>query len=634
MEKLQVEIRRTDRACHELRHQLPNHPNLMCVHDLIQSRATAIPDATAVVDGDLQLSYRDLEARANDLSSRLHSFGVGPGSLVGLCMHRSAAFIIGALGILKAGAAYLPLDPVDPTNRLAMLLEDAQCPFVVTQPSVAELLPAGSWKTIFLDKSGALSGPNSGVPETNHVKSDDLAYVIYTSGSTGRPKGVQITHANLLNLICWHNRAFQVTAADKATLQASPGFDAAVWELWPYLAAGATIYIIDDEIRTTPDRLREWIVAKGITISFLPTALAEAMIRLRWPSNTSLRFLLTGADVLHRYPQADLPFALVNNYGPTECTVVATSGIVLPDARSETLPSIGQAIDGFRIYIVDEQMKRVPEGASGELLIGGAGVGRGYLNLPELSAQRFLPDPFTTEPARVYRTGDLARQLPDGQIMFLGRVDDQVKIRGYRIEPGEISAVLNRQPAVQTSFVTVRAEEGAEPRLLAYIVLKPDACPLAGELQSFLADQLPDYMVPSTFVKIERLPLTTHGKVDRAALPAPTTANVLSNDQFDPPQGEVEQWLANLLTTLLRVDRIGREDNFFRLGGHSLMGAQLIAKIQERFGVELSLRSMFDHPSVHGIASQIDTLIRSQLNAMSDEEARRVLEALSGGMSV
>ena len=611
-----------------------NHPNPMCVHDLIQARAAATPDATAIVDGHLQLTYKDLDARANEVSSMLRSFGVGRGFVVGLCMHRSVAFVIGALGILKAGAAYLPLDLADPTNRLAMLLEDSQCPLVVTQPSLAELLPAGSWKTIVLDNNGALSGRDSGVPETSHVKSDDLAYVIYTSGSTGRPKGVQITHANLLNLIRWHIRAFQVTAADQATMQASPGFDAAVWELWPYLAAGATIHISDDTIRTSPERLRDWMVSRGITISFLPTALAEAMIGLRWPSNTSLRFLLTGADVLHRYPQADLPFALVNNYGPTECTVVATSGIVPPDAKPGTLPSIGQAIDGIRIYIVDEQMKRVPEGTCGELLIGGAGVGRGYLNLPELSAQRFFPDPFATEPARVYRTGDLARRLPDGQIMFLGRVDDQVKIRGYRIEPGEISAVLNRHPAVETSFVTVRAKEASEARLIAYIVLKPDAGPQARELQSFLAEHLPDYMVPSTFVKIARLPLTTHGNLDRSALPEPTTANVISDDRFDPPQGEVEQWLANLLTALLRVDRIGREDNFFRLGGHSLMGAQLIAKIQERFGVELSLRSLFDHPSVHGIASEIDNLIRSQLNAMSDEEARRVLESLSSGIPI
>jgi len=607
----------------------------MCVHTLIEAQARATPDAVAVVEGDRHLTYQELDDRANELAFLLRSLGVGKETLVALCMQRSAAFAIGALGILKAGAAYLPVDPADPANRLTMLLEDSQCRFVVTQPSVAESLPAGSWETIVLDNDGALPGPGSGLPEISDIKPDDLAYVIFTSGSTGRPKGVQITHANLLNLVRWHLRAFQVTAADKATMQASPGFDAAVWELWPYLAAGATIHIIDDAIRTTPERLRNWMVETGITVSFLPTALAEAMIALPWLANTSLRFLLTGADVLHRYPRPDLPFALVNNYGPTECTVVATSGIIRPHAKPDGLPTIGQAIDGVRIYIVDEQMRRVPEGMPGELLIGGAGVGRGYINLPELTAQRFLPDPFVTaETSRLYRTGDLARRLSDGQIMFLGRVDDQIKIRGYRIEPGEISAVLNRHPGVETTCVTARAEESGEPRLIAYVVTKPGARVQASELRNAVASHLPDYMVPSMFVQSARLPLTTHGKVDRAALPAPTAENVLADDRFDPPQSEVEQWLATLLTKLLGVDRIGRDDNFFRLGGHSLMGAQLIAKIQERFGVELSLRSLFDHPSVHGIASEIDNLIRSQLNAMSDEEARRVLDTLSGGVPI
>jgi len=607
----------------------------MCVHTLIEAQARATPDAVAVVADGTQLTYRELDDRANELASLLCSSGVGKEAPVALCMQRSAAFAIGALGILKAGAAYLPLDPADPTNRLGMLLEDSQCRFVVTQSSVAESLPPGNWEKIVLDKGGAPPRRGSKAPATTHVKSDDLAYVIFTSGSTGRPKGVQITHANLLNLIRWHIRTFQVTAADKATMQASPGFDAAVWELWPYLAAGATIHIIDDALRTTPERLRNWMVETGITISFLPTALAEAMIALPWPPNTSLRFLLTGADVLHRYPPPELPFALVNNYGPTECTVVATSGIIRPHAKPDGLPTIGRAIDGVLIYIVDEQLKPVPEGMPGEMLIGGAGVGRGYINLPELTAQRFLPDPFATaEASRFYRTGDLARLLPDGQIMFLGRVDDQVKIRGYRIEPGEISAVLNRYPGVETTFVTARAEESGEARLIAYIVMKNGARVQASELRNIVASHLPAYMVPSVFVQIARLPLTTHGKVDRAALLAPTAENVLADDQFDPPQSEVEQWLATLLTKLLGVDRIGRDDNFFRLGGHSLMGAQLIAKIQERFGVELSLRSLFDHPSVHGIASEIDNLIRTQLNAMSDEEARRVLDELSGGVPI
>lgn len=635
MEKRRVEIRRMARAFHDLRHQLTKSSTLMCVHDLIQAQANATPDAIAVVAGDLKLSYFQLDARANELALMLQSSGVGPGFVVGVCMPRSPDFVVAALGILKAGAAYLPLDPADPANRLDMLLEDSQCALVLTHPSVAELLPAGSWRTIVLDSDSAVHGPDSGRSATANVNPEDLAYVIFTSGSTGRPKGVQITHANLLHLIRWHIRAFQVTSADQATMQASPGFDAAVWEVWPYLVAGATVHIVDNAIRTAPKPLRDWMVANGITISFLPTALAEAMIGLWWPSNTSLRFLLTGADVLHSYPRPDLPFALVNNYGPTECTVVATSGIVPPDPKSDRLPSIGWPIDGVRIYIVDEHLNRVPAGTSGELLIGGAGVGRGYLNLPELTEHRFLPDPFlATETSCMYRTGDLALEGPDGQITFLGRIDDQVKIRGYRIEPGEISAVLNRQPAVETSFVTVRVDEPREPRLIAYIVMKREACLQASELRGFLAGHLPDYMVPSTFVKVASLPVTAHGKVDRAALPEPTASNVLTDERFDAPQGEVEQWLAELLTTLLGAGRIGREDNFFRLGGHSLMGAQLIAKIQNRFGVELSLRSLFDHPSVHGIALEIDSLIRSQLNVMSDEDARRLLESLSGGTVV
>jgi amino acid adenylation domain-containing protein len=607
----------------------------MCVHTLIEAQARATPNAIAVVGDGTQLTYRELDDRASELASLLRSLGVGKETLVALCMQRSAAFVIGALGILKVGGAYLPLDPTDPANRLATLLESAQCHFVVTQPSVSESLPPGNWEKVVLDKNGALPCRGPGIPDPSHIKPEALAYVIFTSGSTGRPKGVQITHANLLNLMRWHIGTFQVTSADKATLQASPGFDAAVWELWPYLAVGATIYIVNDAIRTTPELLRKWMVDTGITLSFLPTALAEAMIALPWPPNTSLRFLLTGADALHRYPPPNLPFALVNNYGPTECTVVATSGIIRPHAKPDGPPPIGHAIDGVRTYIVDEQLKPVPEGTSGELLIGGAGVGRGYINLPELTAQRFLPDPFdTAEASRMYRTGDLARLLPDGQIMFLGRMDDQVKIRGYRIEPGEISALLNRHPGVEATFVTVRAEERGETRLIAYVVMKPDACLQASELRNFLANHLPNYMVPSKFVKIASLPLTAHGKVDRAALPPPTPATILGDDQLDPTQSEVEHWLASLLTKLLGLDCIGRDDNFFRLGGHSLMGAQLIAQIQERFGVELSLRSLFDHPSVHGIASEIDNLIRSQLNAMSDEEARRVLESLSGGVPI
>ncbi|HEV3511534.1 MAG TPA: amino acid adenylation domain-containing protein [Candidatus Sulfotelmatobacter sp.] len=606
----------------------------MYVHELIAAQAKKAPEAVAVFAGDLTLTYRELDARANEVASHLRSQGVGPDVIVALCMQRSAAPIVAALGILKAGAAYLPLDPADPAGRLAMLLEDSAAPLLLTQEKVARLLPSGNAKIITLGQDGTLPSRHTEVAPAKVVSSSDLAYVIYTSGSTGRPKGVEIAHANLLNLIQWHIRAFQITSSDQATLQASPGFDAAVWELWPYLAAGATVHIVDEAVRTTPELLRDWMGERGITISFVPTALAEALIALRWPQETSLRFLLTGADVLRSYPRQGLPFVLVNNYGPTECSVVSTSGEVSADGQTDQLPTIGRPIDGVQVYIVDEQMNQVPEGACGELAIGGAGVGRGYLNRPELTAEKFLPDPFAgKQGARLYRTGDLARAGADGQIIFLGRIDEQVKIRGYRIEPGEVSAVLNRHAGIDTSFVTTQAEPSG-PRLIAYIVVKAGACIQAGTLRSFLADRLPDYMVPSTFVKIARLPLTSHGKVDRSALPAPAPDNVLSEEVYDPPQSEIEQWLADLLTSLLGVKRISRDDNFFRLGGHSLLGAQLIAKIQQRFGVELSLRNLFDHPSVKGIAAEIENLIRTQVESLTEDEAQRVLESLSGGISV
>jgi amino acid adenylation domain-containing protein len=600
----------------------------MCIQNLIRAQAKASPDALAVREGAKQVTYGQLDERADELASLLRAFGAGPEIPVALCLRRSRELVFGALGILRTGAAYVPLDPTYPTSRLAMLLADSRAPLVVTQPDIAEQLPAGKWRTIVLDENGFCtprhSGPSFSVSE---AMPENLAYIIFTSGSTGRPKGVQITHANLLNLIQWHNHAFAVTAADKATIHASPGFDAAVWELWPYLAAGASVHIIDEAIRTSPERLRDWMAATGITISFLPTALAESMIDLEWPAKTALRFLLTGADTLRRCPPAGLPFALVNNYGPTECTVVATSGTV-PCGESEALPSIGRAIENVQTYIVDETLNRLPDGTAGELVIGGAGVGRGYLNLPDLSSQPFVPDLFSgVEGARLYRTGDLARILPDGQIAFLGRKDEQVKIRGYRIEPAEIAAVLDRHAAIRSSFVTAASEDSGEKRLLAYVVAAPDTRLSAIELREFLGRHLPDYMVPSAFVQITSLPLTPNGKVDRAALPRPTPDTILEDHAFEDPQSEIEIWLANFLSSLLKVSRVSRDDNFFNLGGHSLMGAQLIAKVQQTFDVELTLRGLFDHPTVREISSEIENLIQAKLNALSDEEAQRILES-------
>ena len=493
----------------------------LCVHDLVGARARATPAAIALVSADTQLTYGELDARANQLAHHLRLLGVGPEVLVGLCVPRSFDLVVGALGILKAGGAYVPLDPAYPQNRVSMLLHDCQAPLVLTQPRVAAHLPAGSWRTVVMDAEGTETAryPKDPPPATTTLES--LAYVVFTSGSTGRPKGVQITHASLLNLVSWHRQAFKITPADRATLQASPGFDAAVWELWPYLSAGASLYVVDDALRTAPGPLRDWMVARGITVSFLPTALAQEMMDLQWPRETALRALLTGADTLRRYPPADLPFAVVNNYGPTECTVVATSGMVPPGARQDEPPAIGRPIDNTRIYIVDEHLKPVPAGTSGELLIGGAGVARGYLHHPELTAERFIPDTFSEDPGlRLYRTGDLARHLPDGQIAFLGRTDEQIKISGYRVEPREITAVLDRHPAVKTSVVAASSDAAGGKRLVAYVVPAAEGRLNARALQDFLKEHVPDYMVPVVFVQLERLPLSAHGKLDRAALPA------------------------------------------------------------------------------------------------------------------
>jgi acyl-coenzyme A synthetase/AMP-(fatty) acid ligase/acyl carrier protein len=450
--------------------------------------------------------------------------------------------------------------------------------------------------------------------------------VIYTSGSTGQPKGVQITHASLLNLVFWHQRAFAVTAGDRATQVASPGFDAAVWELWPYLTAGASVYFPDEETRIAPEALRDWLVWQRITISFLPTPLAERVMTLEWPATTALRILLTGGDALHRYPSPTLPFTLINNYGPTENTVVATSGPVPAIERPEGPPSIGRPIANTQVYILDERLQPVPSGVPGELHIGGAGLARGYLNHPALTAEKFIPNPFCAVPGtRLYKTGDLACYLPDGQIAFLGRIDEQIKIRGYRIEPGEIVAALDRHPTVQASVVVAREDTPDDKRLVAYIVPTAGSRPTASALRDYLATQVPDYMVPATFVGLDALPLTPNGKVDRAALPAPDATNTVQDDTFTAPRSPLEERLAAIVASLLGLEQVGRDDNFFLLGVHSLLGAQVIARVADTFDVDLPLHALLEAPTVAELAIEIEHLMLAKLEAMSEDEAQRLL---------
>ena len=603
------------------------------VQDLVQECANAAPEAIAVISGSNKLTYRELDARANQLAHFLRSCGVGPEAPVAICMHRSIELVIAALGVLKSGGAYVPLDPAYPANRISMLLEDSGASLVLTERCIATNLPAGGWKMVVPDQYALDNADDSTVSPTTNTNPDNLAYIIFTSGSTGRPKGVQVTHANLLNLIYWHQHAFNVTAADRATLHASPGFDASVWELWPYLATGAMVSVVDEALRTTPEALRDLIVAQGITISFLPTALAERMIDLDWPIGSALRVLLTGADTLRRRPPQNLPFDLINNYGPTECTVVSTSGRVQPSDGMYEAPSIGRAIDGVSIHIVDEQLQPVPTGTPGELLIGGTGVARGYRNASELTAEKFLPNPFGDPSAHVYRTGDLCRSLPDGQIEFLGRIDDQIKIMGYRIEPQEIVAALSRHANIKDSFVATYTDLSGNKRLVAYVVPATSERLKSSDLRSFLSGYLPDYMLPSTFVVMPELPRSAHGKLNRSSLPEPTASNILDDDLFEAPQSPIEKHLAAYVAGLLRLDHVGRDDNFFTLGGHSLLGAQLIARIKQSFGVDLSLFSLFEEPTVRGMATEIERLINAKISAMSEDEAQQILASSGAAKS-
>ena len=584
-----------------------------CVAELVKQRAAENASAIALSAFSESLSYGDLDRRANRLANHLRSLGVGRDAAVGLYLERSTAMVVAALAILKAGSAYIPLDPMQPAERLAFMLRDSCARVVVSAKNLAETLPAGSWQVVTLDGDAQKIATQPESQPEGTASAEDLAYIIYTSGSTGQPKGVELLHSGLSNLVRWHQRAFQVTAADRASAMASLGFDASVWELWPYLAAGASIHLPEERVRNDTKSLRDWMVAQRITIAFAATPIAENLMELDWPQSTSLRFLLTGADTLKKYPSSKLPFVLVNNYGPTEGTVVSTSGVIAPAISASQPPSIGHAIDGVEIYLLDEDQKPVPEGTAGEIYIGGAGLARGYRNLPDLTAARFIANPFRNQAGvRLYRTGDLARRLPDGQIAFLGRIDEQLKIRGYRVEPSEIATVLGQHASVQNCVVIAREDVPGEKQLVAYVVPASGAALKFADLRDHLRKRLPDYMVPAEFVAIENIPVTANGKVDRAALPAPNGQHV-QPEEYVEPRTPVEEELVGILAPLLKLKRVGVNDNFCLLGGHSLLGTQLIARVSESFGVDLTLLKLFDHPTVAEMASEIEDLILAKV---------------------
>ncbi|HKH43205.1 MAG TPA: amino acid adenylation domain-containing protein [Thermoanaerobaculia bacterium] len=583
-------------------------PRQPFVHQMLAEHARRRPEALAVVDGARRLTYGELDARAEELARRLRAAGVGPEVAVALCTERSLEMVVGTVAVVKAGGAYLPLDPSYPADRLVFMISDSRAPVLLTQQRMAAALPQEGLegvRVLLLDDHEptpwAPAGPAGPAPE---VLAETPAYLIYTSGSTGRPKGVQVAHGPLANMVRWHHAWSGLAPGQRATQVAAPAFDATVFEIWPCLTAGACLHIVDDQTRLAPRSLIEWLAREEITIAFLPTPLAEALLDEPWPADMALRALHTAGDRLHHRPKPEHPFALFNLYGPTEATVLASGQRVRPAGSSaeDGPPPIGRPISNARIHLLDQQLQPVPLGVAGEVAIAGAGLARGYLGRPGLTAERFVPDPFSAlfgdnPGARLYFTGDLARWLPDGKIDFVGRADHQVKIRGFRIELGEIEAELREHPSVQVCVVLAREDAPGEKALVAYLVPRAGQEPEARELRQFLGTKLPSYMMPSAYITLPALPLSPNGKVDRKALPAPPR----EIREVVAPRTPEEATLCQIWAQVLGRDEVGVHDNFFDLGGDSILGIQVVSRAQQA-GLSLTAQDLFQHQTVAELA--------------------------------
>nr|UXB94859.1 non ribosomal peptide synthetase [Pseudomonas syringae] len=561
----------------------------LTVHALIEAQAANSPQNPAVIQGEQVLSYAELNQQANRLAHHLIGLGVTPDERVALCLNRGPQRLIAMLAVLKAGAAYVPVDPAYPAERIAYLLQDSAPRVVLTETATWELV--GDTRQLNIQQTDWHQNSEAN-PQVPGLDEHDLAYVIYTSGSTGQPKGVMVEHCTLANLVHWHCQAFDLHAGSHTASVAGFGFDAMAWEVWPALCAGAVLHLPPADVGNEHvDELLDWWLEQPLQVSFLPTPVAEQALR-RPRQHPTLRTLLIGGDRLRQF-DTDPGFAVINNYGPTETTVVATSGAVLPGGALD----IGRPVANTRVYVLDEQLHPVPVGAIGELYIGGEGVARGYLNRPHMTEERFVADPFSEKAqARMYRSGDLVRWNADGTLDYLGRNDDQVKIRGMRIELGEIEAALAGQTEVNDAVVLVRGE-----RLLAWYTENTAVEPEA--LRQALRERLPAYMVPLAFTRLNVLPLTSHGKLDRRALPDPDLQE-LTGQAYEAPQGHVEILMAELWAQVLGLEKVGRHDNFFELGGHSLLAVSLVERLRTA-GLSVDVRVLLGQPTVAALAASV-----------------------------
>lgn len=586
------------------------------VIQMFEARAQKTPDHIAVVYGGESLTYRELNIRSNQLAHHLRSLGVGAETLVGICLERSLEMIVGLLGILKAGGAYVPLDPLFPKERLSYMLQDTHAPVLLTQKRLLANLPDYPCKIVLLDQNWPVieqAGNNN--PDLAALP-ENLAYVIYTSGSTGKPKGVMIQHRSLANYTEVAATRYAIQPQDRALQFASINFDASAEEIYPALARGAALFLRNEAMIGSAalflQTCREW----EITVLNLPTAYWHALVNgidaenLLFPPSVRL-VIIGGEKALPGHldtwqKHIDQNVRLMNTYGPTESTIVATMGELTGQEsglRVQQELIIGSPVGNVQVYVLDSHLQPVPAGVAGELHIGGAGLARGYLNDPQSTAEKFIPNPFSKAPGeRLYKTGDLVRWRRDGSLEFVGRGDQQVKIRGFRIEPGEIETVLNKFPGVKESLVVVKEPVPNHQRLVAYLVMDSKEASPDGKLRGFLKEKLPDYMTPSAFVRLNALPLTPNGKIDSRALPNPDWSNTEPNNAFEAPRTSVEKTLADIWARVLQVERVGLQDNFFELGGDSILSIQVIAKANQA-GILLSLADLMRYQTIAELAA-------------------------------
>ncbi len=582
------------------------YPKDMCVHQLFEAQVERTPNTVAVVFQGEQLTYRGLNTRANQLAHYLRQLAMGPEVLVGICVERSLDMLVGLLGILKAGGAYVPLDPAFPAERLAFMLEDAQVPVLVTQQHLLTQLPAHRNKVVCLDTDAAVLAQQSEANLLSTATSDHLAYVIYTSGSTGRPKGVQILHRAVVNFLLSMREQPGLTAQDTLLAITTLSFDIAALELFLPLIVGARVIVASRETAADGAALAETLTQARVTVMQATPITWRMLLAAGWQGNPDLKILCGGEalplDLAHQL--LSRAASLWNLYGPTETTIWSTLCKIEP---GDDVVSIGRPIANTQIYLLDTHLQLVPVGVSGELFIGGDGLARGYLNRPELTAERFIPHPFSNEPgACLYRTGDLARYRPDGTIEHLGRLDFQVKLRGFRIELGEIETVLSQHPGVRLAVVIAREDIPGDKRLVAYLVATQAPAPAISELRSFLQEQLPEYMLPSAFVFLEAFPQTPNGKVDRLALPAPKHTRPELQEDFVAPRTSVEEAVRGIWLQILKIEQIGIHDDFFELGGDSLMAMQMISRLRRVLQIELPLARVFEARTIAKLSKIIE----------------------------